>query len=374
VRVVVEKSHLIKAVSRVHRVAERRNTVPILSNILLRTEGNDKLLLKATDLEIGVSESLDATVESMGGTTVPAYIFHDIVRKLPEGTQIVLALQAHGDTLEVRSGGAKFLLQTLQESAFADMSVGGFSHEFCISGKDLKHLLDFTHCAMSSDETRYQMSGVYLHSVEISNGTTILRAVATDGHRLAKADIPCPQGAFGIPSIIIPKKAVLEIQKLIDNTNLSIPVGLSSSKLHLKIGPTSLTSKLVDSSFPNYIAAIPQDNNLHMTVGRIEFSNAVDRVASIASETIRAVSLKLTKDKLSIQITSSEYGSALEELPVKYDGKDLEIGFNARYLIEIANQLKSEEAIFKFSTPTSAALVHNNNDDNALHVVMPMQV
>lgn len=370
--ILVKRRSLIKAIGRVHRVAERKNTIPVLSNVLLRAEG-ESLLLKAADLGVCVSESLEASsVVSQGGTTVPAYVFYDIVRKLPEEACIELILQPDGETLDIQSGRSKFSLQALREEDFSDITLGGFTHEFQIPAKDLKQLLDGTSFAISNDETRYHLNGMYLHVVTVQNATK-LRAVATDGHRLAKVDVACPEGITQMPGVIIPKKTVTEIQKLLENPDVPVPVVLSNSKISVMIGPTSLTSKLVDSTFPQYGAVIPHDNKRHIVLDRDEFSSAVNRVASVAPEQGQAVKFRLSTNELSLKVTNTGCGYALETLDAEYDDEDMEVAFNAKYLLDIANQLETGPISFKLANPVSAALIQNVQNDSVLYVLMPMQ-
>src|SRR5918993_2892905 len=213
-RVTVERAALLKALGHVHRVVERRNTIPILSNILLRA-GEGSLRLKATDLDIEVTETIPADITEAGSTTVPAYMIYDIVRKLPDGAQVSLEMTPDMGQMQIRSGRSRFMLQALPESDFPDLAAGDLPHRFALPAADLKRLIDKTQFAISTEETRYYLNGIYFHTVEAGSGAgTMLRAVATDGHRLARVEMPAPQGAEGMPGVIVPRKAVAEIQKL----------------------------------------------------------------------------------------------------------------------------------------------------------------
>ncbi|MCE1237893.1 MAG: DNA polymerase III subunit beta [Hyphomicrobiales bacterium] len=382
-KVTVERAQLVKSLTHVHRVVERRNTIPILSNVLLRAEGGE-LKLKATDLDIEIAEAIPAMVEQAGATTVPAHMIHDIVRKLPDGAQVELSTRADGATLDIRSGRSKFSLQMLPESDFPDLTAGVFSHRFTLAAVDLKRLVDQTWFAISTEETRYYLNGIYFHTVE-NGGELKFRAVATDGHRLARAEIVAPHGAEDMPGVIVPRKTVGEIQKLTDDPEAAVEVELSDSKIRLtfaakpKEGEAKpvgivLTSKLIDGTFPDYGRVIPQGNDKVMRVDRNEFSTAVDRVSTISSERGRAVKLTMGEGRLILSVTNPDSGSATEELPVEYDQETLDIGFNSRYLLDIASQLETENAVFRFSDPGSPTLISDDGASNALYVLMPMRV
>src|SRR5215475_16145413 len=254
-KVTVERAELLKSLGHVHRVVERRNTIPILANVLIRAE-RSKLALKATDLDLEVVETVAAEVNSGGVTTVPAHMFYEIVRKLPEGTQIVLEAAGDRAVMSIRAGRSRFTLQTLPDSDFPDLAAGDMTHKFTVGAADLKRLIDKTQFAISTEETRYYLNGIYLHAVSAGNHL-MLRAVATDGHRLAQVELAAPPGAEGMPSIIVPRKTVGEVQRLIDNSTGEIAIELSQSKIRLSLDGVVLTSKLIDGTFPDYTRVIP---------------------------------------------------------------------------------------------------------------------
>ena len=378
-RVTVERAQLVKSLTHVHRVVERRNTIPILSNVLIRAEGGE-LKLKATDLDLEVSESVPAMVEEPGATTVPAHMIYDIVRKLPDGAQVELATRADGATLDIRSGRSKFALQMLPESDFPDLTAGTFTHGFTLPAAELKRLVDRTWFAISTEETRYYLNGIYFHAVA-GGGDLKFRAVATDGHRLAQAEMVAPHGCEGMPGVIVPRKTVGEIQKLVDGPDAEVAVELSDSKIRLTFRPKGeetggivLTSKLIDGTFPDYGRVIPQGNDKEMKVDRDEFAAAVDRVSTISSERGRAVKLTVSEGRLVLSVTNPDSGSATEELAVEYDDEALDIGFNSRYLLDIASQLETDTAVFRLADPGSPTLIQDLGSQNALYVLRPMRV
>jgi DNA polymerase-3 subunit beta len=371
-KVTVERTQFLKSLGHVHRVVERRNTIPILANVLIRAD-RSKLSLKATDLDLEVNESIAAEVAPGGSTTVPAHMLYDIVRKMPEGAQIVLEASGDRGILSVRAGRSRFTLQTLPESDFPDLNAGDMTHSFKLPAADLKRMIDKTQFAISTEETRYYLNGIYLHAVA-SGKTDLLRAVATDGHRLAQYEIPCPSGAKGIPGVIVPRKTVGEVQRLIEDSEAEIGIELSQSKIRFTIGDVVLTSKLIDGTFPDYARVIPLGNDKELKVDKKDFEAAVDRVSTVSSERGRAVKLALSGGKLTLSVTNPDSGSATEELEVEYDSDPLDIGFNSRYLLDIAAQVEGETAVLKLADPGSPTLIQDREAKGALYVLMPMRV
>lgn len=371
-RLEIERGDLLKTLGHVTSVVERRTTIPILSNVFLKASGST-LMFKATDLEREVSESVAATVHTPGALTVPAHVLHDIVRKLPEGAQIDLRRDGDKERLLLTSGQSKFSLQILPADDFPDLTVGEIGTEFSLEAGDLKRLIDKTKFAISTEETRYYLNGIYLHTAESGKAKT-LRAVATDGHRLAQAELNLPKGADGMPGVIIPRKTVNELARLTEDTSAKVKVGVSQTKVRFEIGNVVLTSKLIDGTFPDYGRVIPQNNDKELKVSNAAFISAVDRVSTIASERGRAVKLNLAKDKLILSVNNPEGGSATEEIAVAYGASPLEIGFNAKYLLDIAQQLESEDARFLLTDSRSPTMVRDGGDDGALYVLMPMRV
>ncbi|MEJ0091927.1 MAG: DNA polymerase III subunit beta [Methylocella sp.] len=371
-KVTLERAALLKSLGHVHRVVERRNTIPILSNILLQASGQ-ALILKATDLDLEVTERLVADVGSGGGTTLPAHTLYDIIRKLPDGAQVSLETSGESGQLQLRSGRSRFNLQTLPESDFPDLATGEFSHDFTLAAGDLKRLIDKTQFAISNEETRYYLNGIFLHATEV-DGAPVLRAVATDGHRLARVEMPSPRGAIGMPGVIVPRKAVTEVQKLVEDLTQEVRIELSTTKVRFTFGEVVLTSKLIDGTFPDYARVIPAGNDKRLIVDRAPFAAAVDRVSTISSERGRAVKLAVADGKLTLSVTNPDSGSAQEELDVDYDSTPMDIGFNARYLLDITEQLDSDTALFKLADPGSPTLVQDHDGASALYVLMPMRV
>ncbi len=371
-KVTVERSQFLKALGHVHRVVEKRNTIPILSNVLMNA-GVMGLKLKATDLDIEVVETIQADVGVQGAITVPAHVIYDIVRKLPEGAQVSLETTGETGQMVLRSGRSRFTLQTLPESDFPDITAGEMPHVFSLPAGDFKRLIDKTQFAVSTEETRYYLNGIYFHTLEIE-GRALLRAVATDGHRLARVETPAPAGASGMPGVIVPRKAVAEIQKLLEGADGDVEVQLSATKIKVSIGDVVLTSKLIDGTFPDYGRVIPSGNDKRLTVNRAEFAVSVDRVSTISSERGRAVKLSMADGRMTLAVTNPDSGSATEEIEVDYDASPLDIGFNARYLLDITAQLDSDTALFRLADPGSPTVIQDREGASALYVLMPMRV
>ncbi len=371
-RVTLERSDLLKSLNHVHRVVERRNTIPILSNVLLKADGTT-LQMKATDLDLEITETTTGQVDQAGATTVPAHLLYDIVRKLPEGAEVQLSTNGENTAMAVTSGRSKFSLQCLPEADFPDLTAGTFSHTFRLPAAQVKMLIDRTQFAISTEETRYYLNGIFLHTIE-TDGKLKLRAVATDGHRLARADVEAPAGSEGMPGIIVPRKTVGELQKLVDDPDATVTIEVSDAKIRLTIGGVVMTSKLIDGTFPDYQRVIPTANDKKMTIDCESFARAVDRVSTISSERGRAVKLSIGEGQLTLTVHNPDSGSATEELPVGYESDPLEIGFNAKYLLDITNQLSGSDAVFMLADPGSPTLVHDMAADDALYVLMPMRV
>jgi DNA polymerase-3 subunit beta len=371
-KVTVERAALLKSLGHVHRVVERRNTIPILANVLVRAD-QSRLAFKATDLDLEVTESIAAEVNPGGATTVPAHMFYEIVRKLPEGAQVLLEAAGDRAVLSIRAGRSRFTLQTLPESDFPDLAAGEMTHSFKLAAADLKRLIDKTQFAISTEETRYYLNGIYLHTAGAAKAAT-LRAVATDGHRLAQVELPLPEGAAGMPGIIVPRKTVAEVQRLIEDNQAEVAIGLSQGKIRFTLGDVVLTSKLIDGTFPDYGRVIPVGNDKELIVDKKEFEQAVDRVSTVSSERGRAVKLSVSNGKLMLSVTNPDSGSATEEIEVEYAADPLDIGFNSRYLLDIAAQIESETAVLKLADPGSPTLIQDKDSKGTLYVLMPMRV
>ncbi|MXW92166.1 MAG: DNA polymerase III subunit beta [Rhodospirillaceae bacterium] len=375
-KILIERAALLRSLAHVQSVVERRNAIPILSNVLIEASGAT-LRLNTTDMDISIIEATEANVAAPGATTTPVHTLHDIVRKLPEGAQVELALEEDGSRLALRAGRSNFRLGCLPREDFPVIEGDGLPHEFAMSAADLRTVIDRTRFAISTEETRYYLNGIYWHAKE-ENSVQLLRAVATDGHRLARLEMPLPEGAAGIPGAIVPRKTVNELHRLIAEADATVQIGLSENKIRFSFGSIELTSKLIDGTFPDYERVIPNQNDKAMTVATKPFREAVDRVSTISTEKSRAVKLMLSPGpaggNLTLQATSPDAGSATEELEIAYGDEDMEIGFNARYLLDIANQIEGEELKFELADSGSPTVIRDLADEASLYVLMPMRV
>lgn len=371
-KLVIDRTELLRALGHVTSVVEKRNTIPILSNVLMKTSGS-VLTLKATDLEREVVEEVQADVKQPGAITVPAHLLHDIVRKVPEGLEIELTRDVEKERLTLTAGSSRFSLQSLAADDFPDLATGELGHTFTVPTHELRRLIDKTKFAISTEESRLYLNGIYFHTADTKDGPT-LRGVATDGHRLALVDIARPKGAEGMPGVIVPRKTVQEVFRLTDGADETITIGISPTKIRFDMGSITLTSKLIDGSFPDYNRVIPQNNDKDLKVANGEFISAVDRVSTIATERGRVVKLSLSTSNLVLSVNNPDGGSATEELGVTYGSSKLDIGFNARYLLDIASQLEGDTAEFKLADPSSPIIVRDNSSGSALYVLMPMRV
>ncbi|WP_029041068.1 DNA polymerase III subunit beta [Cucumibacter marinus] len=372
-KVTLERNHLLKSLGHVHRVVERRNTYPILSNVLLSAH-DGQLDLRATDLDVEMTESVPAMVSVAGTTTVPAHTLYEIVRKLSDGAEVSLETEGGGEQMVLTSGRSRFNLACLSADGFPDLKSGEFTHSFAIKAGLLGELIERTQFAISSEETRYYLNGIFFHTMSGDDGN-LLRAVATDGHRLARAEAEAPAGAEGMPSIIVPRKTVAEAQKLLDDKDAEVAIEVSETKIRFAVGGVVLLSKLIEGNFPDYESVIPAHNDKRMVVDTASFKQAVDRVSTIASDRGgRAVKLGLSEGLLELTVTNPDHGTAREELPVEFEAEGFEIGFNARYLLDIIDQIHTDSAVFRFSDAGSPTLVEADTETNALYVLMPMRV
>ena len=361
----VDRAVLLKALTHVQSVVERRNTIPILANVMIEASSAGALKLTATDMEIAVVEDIaGVTVARAGRTTAPASTLYEIIRNLPEGARVEFDHGGGDGPLTLRSGRFNTSLAVLAVDDFPSMTEGRMPVQFSIKAGVLRDLIDRTRFAISTEETRYYLNGIYIHATE-SEGQPVLRAVATDGHRLARVEEPLPEGAKAMPGVIIPRKTVNEIR-----------VRLSDTKVQFALGTVTLTSKLIDGTFPEYERVIPRGNDKKLVVPRKDFADAVKRVAAISSEKSRPVKLSLGTNHLRVSAASPDQGEAQEDLEgddVAYTSGALEIGFQARYLADITD-LVQDKLEFLFADGAAPTIVRDASRPEALFVLMPMRV
>ncbi|BCA63712.1 MAG TPA: DNA polymerase III subunit beta [Sphingomonas sp.] len=368
----IERATLLKGLSHVQSVVERRNTIPILSNVLIEATAEGTLKLMATDLDLQINESIAAAVDQPGATTVSAHTLFDIARKLPEGSQVQLA--ASEGRMSIVAGRARFSLGTLPRDDFPVIAEGELPTQFELPAETLKQIIDKTRFAISTEETRYYLNGIFLHVADGDSSTPVLKAAATDGHRLARVTLPRPEGAESMPDVIVPRKCIGELRKLLDEVDGSVGVSLSPTKIRFDLGQAILTSKLIDGTFPDYSRVIPTGNDKILKIDPKSFMEGVDRVSTIATEKTRAVKMALDRDKITLSVTSPENGTAAEEVPGDYVALPFEIGFNSRYLMDILAQIDGDMVEVHLADAAAPTLIRENDKSPALYVLMPMRV
>lgn len=370
-KLTIERTALLRSLGHVQSVVERRNTIPILSNVLVSAQG-DSLKLTATDLDIEISESAPAEVERGGQTTAPANYLYDFVRKLPDGSAVKLDVSGDDPRLFISAGKSRLHLPILPAGDFPSMPSDGFETRFEVEPTELSRLIDKTRFAISTEETRYYLNGIFFHAVDQDGAK--LRAVATDGHRLALADANAPKGAQGMPGVIVPRKTINELKRLLDDAADMVEIAVSPQKIRFALGDAVLTSKLIDGSFPEYARVIPKNNAKKLKIDNKSFREAVDRVSTVSAERSRSVRLALEKDKVTLTVNNPDAGVATEDLAADYRDDSMEIGFNARYLLDVADQIEGSEAVFELADSGSPTLVRDEADENAIYVLMPLRV
>ena len=371
-KLTIERAALLKTLAHVQSAVERRNTIPILSNVLIDVS-EDRVSLTATNMDLTIVDEVPVEIAEPGAATAPVHTLYDIVRKLPEGAQVEMSTGGEGSQIRIAAGRSVFTLATLPKEDFPATDIPDQPHAFTLQPGALRHLIDRTRFAISTEETRYYLNGIYLHTAK-SDDLDVLRAVATDGHRLARFEIPLPEGAAGMPGVIVPRKTVAEVRKLADETDRPVNVSLSDTKIRFAFDSTVLSSKLIDGTFPDYQRVIPVGNDKIVEVNCRDFAAAVDRVSTISSETSRAVKLVIADGGIRLSATSPESGTATEDVPITYAGPPIEIGFNSSYLLDIARQIEGAAAEISLADSDSPTIVRDASDMSALYVLMPMRV
>ncbi len=363
----IDRKTFLATLTHVQSVVERKNTMPILANIKMEATA-DTLKLTATDMEIAIVETVPLTLARPGITTVPAATLFDMVKRLPDAAEIAFSLE--GGTLTVKAGRFKTDLMVLPAEDFPEMMSGEMPHRFSLPAKALLGLISKTAFAMSTEETRYYLNGIHFH---VPDGATVMRAVATDGHRLARLETPLPDGAESMPPIILPRKAVHEVQRLLAGSEAAVEVCLSDTKAQFTLGQVQVTTRLIEGTFPDYERVIPKGNDRVLRIGKAELVGATGRVGAISGEKARPVKLALAGSVLTLS-GDGDKGRAEESIEdIKYDGPAMEIGFQARYLTDIADQCE-DMVEMRFGDSQGPVLVSDPGDEAAVYVLMPMRV
>ncbi len=367
----INRDSLLKSLNFVQGVVEKKNTLPILSNVLLNLKGKT-LEIVATDLDIVFYDELsDLNIVEEGNTTTSANVLFDILRKIPQGTEINFTLK-NENKLSLKTKNSDFNLLCLPSSNFPTFDDKFDGENIKVDKKKFLSLLNKTKISISNDDTRHYLNGVYLHATE-SNKNTFLTGVATDSHRLSSSSI-LVDNIQSFSSIIIPRKTVFQLCNLLENIDDKLLIQASANKIKFSLGKIKLISKVIDGKFPDYQKVVPKENTKTLTVSSSDFINSVERVASVSIDRKEGVKLELGRNKLKLSVNSTNSGDGNEVVAAKYDGEDLAIGFNSKYLIDIASEIEDKNLIFNLKNSTSPVLVFDNSDKNSFYVIMPMKI
>jgi len=363
----VAKQVLLKAIANVNGAVEKKNTIPVLQNIKIEAK-DDKVVLLATDMDILVTSSFESDMKNSGSTTVPAQMFFDIVRKIPDGSSVMIS-QDSPTIMQIKSGKSKYSLPCIDASEFPNLSEGELSAEIEVEAEKFAKMIDKTRFAISNDETRYYLNGLFLQALQKDSGFE-LRTIATDGHRLALSflvsDLKAPFG------VILPKKSVAEIRRIIDGSK-KVKIAVSRVKIKITTDQATIVSKLIDGEFPDYDKVLPKNNTQIAVINRRNFFDCVDRVSTVATDKHRSVKLIIENGKMSLQVNTNDGSFAYEELDVNYSGERIETGFNSRYLLDIIGQIDKEELLMRFKDGASPALIEAK-DMSSVFVIMPVRI
>ena len=362
----ISKKNLLDCLVHFQSVVERRNTIPILSNIKVSAiEGG--LTLSATDLALELSESLSATVSEVGGVTIPSQLFFEIIRKAPESEKITVKKDEKNNSVFVFFGKSKFSLPILPIEDFPVMDSDNLNFEVSLSANDFKQLINNSKFCMGLDESRQYLNGIFLHT----NGEVVL-AVATDGHRLAKSSVTGKLNAK-FDGIILPKKSVIEISKILENYSEEVKLNFSKTRIKIILGNIQIISKLINASFPDYESVIPKDNNQTMIVDCKSFSETIDRVSTISDDKLRTVKFQIVDNTCTVSSFGNDKSIGTENLAIEYTGPQISINFNARYILDVLSIIKSGKVKFHFSQKTAPTIIESDSFKNSIFLIMQMR-
>ena len=379
-QITIERTALLGALHHAQSVVERRNTIPILSNVMLEAR-DDQLFLTATDMDLTLEEKIDATVMQAGQVTLDTHLFYDIVKKLPEGSEIKLDYSAQDQRCDLSAGDAQFTFPTLPADDFPKIRSDDLGTPIELRADYFRALIERTRFAMSNEETRYYLNGIYFEIFSEEKGTG-LRAVATDGHRLAKCDIHLNDVGEAKEGVIFPRKAVNEFYKALDGVTGLIHLTLSSNKVRLQIDDLRMTSKLIDGTFPDYMRVIPKNNSQQLSFDAKEIGQAVDLVSAISSERSKGISMSLESSSMVVGSSASERGKGQKSVSANFSGQPMSIGFNARYLKDVLDQFDGQDCTFLLHDHAEPVRIDMRRkmagegaiESHATFVLMPMRV
>jgi DNA polymerase-3 subunit beta len=368
---IVIKPVIYKTLSHLQSIVNKKNTLPILSNILIEAD-NNSLTLSSTDMDISIKETISCNIIEPGSTTLNAQIIFDIIKKLPDTSEIEF-ISNDGKILTIRSNVSKFSLSCLPKDEFPIIETKSTGKRLLVKSKIFFNLINKTKFAISNEETRYFLNGLYLN-LSNKDDSSLLTFVGTDGHRLATSSSEINKFNFEVPGVIIPKKTIFELSKLLPEFSEEIEIDISSNKIIFYIDNLVLISKLIDGNFPDYTRVIPSNNNAILKINRSNLLSAVDRVSTIANEKSPSIKFKLFKNLINLSTINNENSTATEDIEAKYDGVEIEIGFNAKYIMDMLDNLEDEEINISFNDNSTPIIAKDNSREDTIYVLMPMRV
>ncbi len=367
----ISRSIFFKTLSHLQGIVDKKNSLPILANILIEAKDNS-LILSSTDMDISIIEKINCSVKENGATTINSQILYDIVRKIDEDNEIEI-ISNNGKLLTLRSNGSRFSLACLPKEDYPIIEQDNSGVDIILNSKILFKLIDKTKFAISNEETRYFLNGLYFNITNEAN-KKIVTLVGTDGHRLAKFSHEIEGEIDQVSGVIIPKKTIYELSKLLSEIDGDVKISISSNKIVFKIEDIIFISKLIDGSFPDYKRVIPTDNTNILKINRDKLLSAVDRVSTIANEKSPVIKFKLLENILNLNTINNESSSASEDLTISYKGEEIEIGFNSKYIMDIVNNLDDTEISINLKNNTSPVIAQEKSNNNLVYVLMPMRV
>ena len=367
----ISRSNFFKTLSHLQGIVDKKNSLPILANILIEANNNE-LILSSTDMDISIIEKINCDVTENGASTINAQILYDIVRKIDDNSEIEI-ISNNGKLLSLRSEGSRFSLASLPKEDYPIIEKDNVGIDIVLNSKILFKLIDKTKFAISNEETRYFLNGLYFNTTNEDN-KNIVTLVGTDGHRLAKFSHEINEKIDQVSGVIIPKKTIYELSKLLSEIDTNVKISISSNKIIFIVGDIILISKLIDGSFPDYKRVIPKDNTNVLRISRDKLLSAVDRVSTIANEKSPVIKFKILQNVLNLNTINNESSTASEDLSTNYQGEEIEIGFNSRYIMDIINNLEDNEITINLKDNTSPIIAQENSNSNLIYVLMPMRV
>tara|TARA_Y100001970_G_scaffold277768_1_gene382481 strand:+ start:1965 stop:3080 length:1116 start_codon:yes stop_codon:yes gene_type:complete len=367
----IKRDTLIKSLSIAHNIIERKNTIPILSNVLLEIKKN-VLNIVATDMDMVFRDEIsDIKIDQEGSTTTSATVLYDLLRKLPTNLDVSFNLQSE-NKLNIKAKNSKFNLLCLPKDDFPNFADTFETNPINLNGKDFLSLLNKTKISMSNDETRHYLNGIFIHPTA-SNKSSYLTGVATDTHRLSSSSMAIKEEGNFKP-FILPKKTIFQLCNLLQESNEDVSLYIGETKIQFKIGNSVLVSKVIDGKFPDYEKVVPKNNKKILKVNAKDFINSIERVITVSIDRKEGVKVTLEKENIQLFVTSSSSGEGNEILPASFNSENLTISFNARYLLDIASEVEDENLIMNLNDETSPVLIQDISDRQSYYVIMPMKI